>query len=309
MRLKASAVKVVAITLMPAMPGIRMSSSLRVGANTDAIRSRNSSGSTKLKKAALGLRQNSLRSKRNCSQARRRGAHSVAVLGGQLEVDVLERRPRDLEPLEPLAAGERVAGQAVQQLGRVVGLELHAAAVGQVGDAVARAAGAELGGRALGHDPAVLDDRHAVGQRLGLLEVVGGEQHRLAELACSRAHHVPGGRAARPGRSRWWARRGRSARGRRPAPAPGRAAAAGRRTARPCGRRPSPRGPPARSSRRRRAGAGRPSRSAPPPRGRSRGVEAAALEHDPDPLAAARRSRTLGVVAEHARPRRRVRSR
>ena len=138
-RTYASAVKVVAITLMPAMPGISTSSSSLSLANAVATSSSSSSGSTKLKKAALGLRQNSLRSKRNCSQVRAAGSLGRSSCG-QLEIDVLERRPRDLEPVEPLAARERVARQPVQEVGRVVGLVLHAPARRQVGDAVARPA-------------------------------------------------------------------------------------------------------------------------------------------------------------------------
>ena len=69
-RLKAIALNVVAITLIPAMPGITMSSSSGSLANTDATSSSSVSGSTNEKNAALGLRQNSLRSRRNCSQAR-----------------------------------------------------------------------------------------------------------------------------------------------------------------------------------------------------------------------------------------------
>ena len=41
----------------------------------------------------------------------------------------------------------------------------------------------ELVGRALGDDPAVVDDRQPVGQRVGLLEVVGREEDRRARLA------------------------------------------------------------------------------------------------------------------------------
>ena len=66
-----------AITLMPAMPGISTSSSSWSLAKTEATSSSSSSGSTKLKNAALGLRQNSLRSKRNCSQASATGLTPV----------------------------------------------------------------------------------------------------------------------------------------------------------------------------------------------------------------------------------------
>ena len=68
--LKASAVNVVAITLIPAMPGISTSSSFESEANTVATSSSSTSGSRKLKNAALGLRQNRRRSKRNWRQAR-----------------------------------------------------------------------------------------------------------------------------------------------------------------------------------------------------------------------------------------------
>ena len=38
----------------------------------------------------------------------------------------------------------------------------------------------QLGRRAEGDDLAVVDDRHPVAQALGLVHVVGGEQHRAA---------------------------------------------------------------------------------------------------------------------------------
>jgi hypothetical protein len=60
----------------------------------------------------------------------------------------------------------------------------------------ARRAHAELARRALGEDAAVLDDRHAIGERGRLVQVVGGEQHRLAERA-QRADHLPGVAAGR----------------------------------------------------------------------------------------------------------------
>ena len=64
--LKASAVNVVVITAIPEIPGTSVFRSLVLCPNTDAIRNRKISGSMKLKNAALGLRQNSRRSKRNC---------------------------------------------------------------------------------------------------------------------------------------------------------------------------------------------------------------------------------------------------
>jgi hypothetical protein len=80
----------------------------------------------------------------------------------------------------------------VQQRRRVVGDALDELVADPVADAVARGAGDQLARRALREDPAVLDDRHAIGQRLGLVEVVRGEQDGLAEIA-QRAHDLPGG--------------------------------------------------------------------------------------------------------------------
>jgi len=76
---------------MPAMPGTSVFSSFLSVWKTDAISSRNISGRPKLKKAALGLRQNRRRSKRYCRQRRVAPAHSVPGLLGQLKVDLLER--------------------------------------------------------------------------------------------------------------------------------------------------------------------------------------------------------------------------
>src|SRR2546423_6383706 len=42
--------------------------------------------------------------------------------------------------------------------------------------------GGELARRPLGDDHAVLDDRHAVRERLRLVQVVGGEENGLAEV-------------------------------------------------------------------------------------------------------------------------------
>ena len=44
----------------------------------------------------------------------------------------------------------------------------------------------QLVGRALGHDRAVVDDRQPVGQRVGLLEVVGRQEDRRPALAQAR---------------------------------------------------------------------------------------------------------------------------
>ena len=128
----ASAENVVDITAMPAMPGTitcRLAcSSAKIAPNS----ARNSSGSRKLKNAALGLRQNILRSSRYCRHAAcRQGTRRAPAraaphrlegvlaqprpLRGELEVDVLEARLRDAELVHALAARERLAGQLVQQ--------------------------------------------------------------------------------------------------------------------------------------------------------------------------------------------------
>src|SRR3954468_1691023 len=119
-RLNASAENVVESTAIPAMPGTMTSRSFWLDEKIAPKNARNSSGSRKLKNAALGLRQKSLRS-------RRYWRHVSAVsdlIGGQLQVDVLQRRPRDLEVLERLAARQRLAGQLVERARRVVGDEL-----------------------------------------------------------------------------------------------------------------------------------------------------------------------------------------
>src|SRR3954468_20562703 len=157
---------VVAMIDMPAMPGIRTSRSswlpLKIAPNS----ARKSSGSRKLKNAALGLRQNIRRSRRYWCQARASasdigGGVGGLGLGGQLEVDVLQRGPRDRQVLQRLAARERRRGQLVQQRRGVLGLAgLQLAGLGRApGHGVARRGRAELRGRPLGDDPALLDDR------------------------------------------------------------------------------------------------------------------------------------------------------
>src|SRR4051794_12369833 len=209
--LNASAVNVADITAMPAIPGMKWLSPSWSRLNTLAISTRKMSGSAKLKNAALGLRQNMRRWKRNSRHARAvaltarapqaaeaRSRHRLGreggrlLLGRQLEVDVLERRPRHGQVLEPLAARQRLAGHAVEQLRRVVGLHLHAAPVLVPGHAVGGAARGQLARRAGGDDQAVLDDRDAIGQLLRLVEVVGREQHGLVELL-EPADHAPRG--------------------------------------------------------------------------------------------------------------------
>src|SRR3954452_18558715 len=108
-RLKARAENVVDRTAMPAMPGTITSRlswlSLKIAPNS----ARKSSGSRKLKNAALGLRQNSRRSRRYCLHVSAR-----SDIRRQLQVDLLQRGPRDREVVEALAARQRLAGQLVQ---------------------------------------------------------------------------------------------------------------------------------------------------------------------------------------------------
>src|SRR3954471_7090061 len=188
-RLKASAEKVVERTAIPAMPGTITSRSFWLPEKIAPKKPRNSSGSRKLKNAALGLRQNSRRSRRYCLQVR---VTASGFIGRQLQVDLLQRRPRDLEVLEALAALQRGGRQLVQQRRGVVGDVLdEVAARVAVGHANAlRRVDPQLARRALGEDAPALDDRHAVGQRLCLVEVVRGQQHRLAEVA-QRADRLP----------------------------------------------------------------------------------------------------------------------
>ena len=107
----------------------------------------------------------------------------------------------------------------------------------------------------------------AVGERVRLVHVVGGQQDRLAEVRAA-GRSAPTSGAGRPGRSRWSARRGRSARDRRRGRARGPGGGAGRPRASRRGRRRGRRGRRARAPRRRAAGAGRRRRRARPPRGR-----------------------------------------
>src|SRR4051794_22988724 len=200
----ASALKVVDITLMPAMPGTMTSRLSWLPPKMAPNSARKSSGRKKLKNAADGLRQNIRRSRRYWCQARTAesgtGRRLLGLrlrlrlglgLGGQLEVDVLERRARHREVPQRLAAGERRTRQLVEQRGRVLGLAgRDLAGLVAPRHAVAGRAGAERGGRALGDEPPLLDDRHAIAQGLGLVEVVRRQEHRLAELL-ERAHDVP----------------------------------------------------------------------------------------------------------------------
>src|SRR3954453_20531733 len=106
-RFIASALNVVDMTLMAAMPGTITFRLLWSPPKIAPNRARNRSGRKKLKNAADGLRQNIRRSSRYWCQARTAvsatGGRSLGLgagrvlrrLGRQLEVDVLEGRPRD----------------------------------------------------------------------------------------------------------------------------------------------------------------------------------------------------------------------
>ena len=116
----------------------------------------------------------------------------------------------------------------------------------------------EPGRGVVGDHPAVVDHHHPLGQRVGLLEVVGGEHDGGAAARRAAGGPAPGGWPGSAGRGRWTARRGTAARAGGPAPSRCRAGGAGRRRAwRPCGRRPR-RGRGRRPARRRapRVGAG-----------------------------------------------------
>src|SRR4051794_19231709 len=118
----ASALNVVDITLMPAMPGTMTSRLSWLPPKIAPNRARNSSGRKKLKNAADGLRQNIRRSRRYWCQARAvslTGCRLLCLglglgalrhgLGGEPEGDVLERRGGDPEGLEPPPPGARGA--------------------------------------------------------------------------------------------------------------------------------------------------------------------------------------------------------
>src|SRR5271168_3991221 len=104
--LYASAVNVVDITLMPAIDGTSLLRSCWLPLRIAPAPARNSSGSRKLKNAALGLRQNMRRSRRYWRQL----SASASGIGRQFQINILERRSSDRELLHLLPAGERLAG-------------------------------------------------------------------------------------------------------------------------------------------------------------------------------------------------------
>ena len=210
-----------------------------------------------------------------------------------------------LRLLEPLAARQRRAGQLVQQRRRVVGLALVRPAAERArrrGSATRRA---ELARRALGEDPAVLDDRDAVGQRLRLVEVVRREQRRSCR-----------GRAA----TRTVSHAARRAAGSKPVVGSSRNISSGSPTS--ASAKSSRRCWPPESVRARRSAASsRPASAITSSTSRGARIQrrpvrdrlahgqvrvgAAALQHDPDPRAQ-RAGALAGVVAEHATPSPRV---
>src|SRR5438270_12679055 len=99
------------MTAMPAIPGTMMFRSFWLPLAIEPKSARKISGNRKLKNAALGLRQNIRRSSRYWRQA-----IASSDIGRQLQVDLLQRGPRDVQVLEALAAGQRLSGELVQQL-------------------------------------------------------------------------------------------------------------------------------------------------------------------------------------------------
>ena len=90
--------------------------------------------------------------------------------------------------------------------------------------------GLEVVGGVRGDDPALVDDHDPVAERVGLVEVVRGQEHRRAALACAAGRCAPTGWPAPAGPGRWSARRGTPASGRGSAPSRCRAGASGRPT-------------------------------------------------------------------------------
>ena len=143
----------------------------------------------------------------------------IGATPGELEEHIVERRPPQADVVDHDTGvrqrpghlgerrhpvGDRGADPAVLLLARGLGAGRptdqvdHRAHVGALGhddvDPVAADAGLELGGRALGDDPSGVDDDDAVGELVGLVEVLGGEQDRRAagdELADGGPHLPP----------------------------------------------------------------------------------------------------------------------
>src|ERR1700758_5067319 len=105
---------------MPAIDGTSLSRSRWLPLRIAPPAARNSSGSRKLKKAALGLRQNMRRSRRYWRHA----STAASGIGGQLQIDVLERGAPHAQLLQAFAARERLRGQLCQQTRGILGLVL-----------------------------------------------------------------------------------------------------------------------------------------------------------------------------------------
>src|SRR2546423_1125185 len=110
---------------------------------------------------------------------------------GQRQVDLLEARAANDEAFELAVLGERLRGQLVEDARRAVGLEDDVAAVLAVADLGGRRGADQVGRRADRDDLAASENRDAIGQALGLVEVVRRENDRLAEAA-KRAQGLPG---------------------------------------------------------------------------------------------------------------------
>ena len=153
-----------------------------------------------------------------CRALGRHVTHTSRRATGELEVDVLERRPHDVQVVELDAMLDCPARQAVEGGGEVLGDEVDEPVGGSVvgyviGQSCSRwqpeadpgaslVTAADSRGRAFGDYPAGGDDGYAVGQELRLVHVVRGEQHRLAQFG-QVFHDLPGlapGRGVEAGR-------------------------------------------------------------------------------------------------------------
>jgi hypothetical protein len=106
----------------------------------------------------------------------------------QRHVGVLQRRPPDLEVRDGLAVLLEQVVDVLRRFGRRVDEALvshRPADLGLTGDLPGQRVG-----RAVGDDPAAVEDEDPVGQLLGLVQVVRGEQDRGVELVGEAVHQV-----------------------------------------------------------------------------------------------------------------------